>query len=334
MVLSEYAKQRILQLVHGEGRTNRADIARLLGKEGILTTRKTVALFLKKYEIDGTIKRRGGSGRPTKITMEMLKIVETQMRSDDETTAIQLHKILVSLGHEVCLATILNSRRLLGWTFRGSAYCQLIREVNKEKRLAWANNNKDLKFEDVIWTDEASIQMESHRRFCHRKKKEQPTPKPRPKHPLKLHIWAGISMKGATKICIFQGILNADGFCQILNDFLIPFVDKVYPDHHRLMMDNDPKHTSKKAEVFMTEKSINWWKTPAESPDFNPIENLWHEVKEFLRREIKPKTKEELISGIQEFWRTVDVAKCQKYIGHLKKVVPKAIEVKGEPTGY
>ena len=334
MVLSVYAKQRIVHLVYVEGRDNRVEVARLLHKEGIVTTRKSVAAFLRRYEIDGTIERRQGSGRPTKLSMEVLRIVEIQMRTDDETTAVQLHKLLASLGHEVSLTTILNSRRLLGWTFRGSAYCQLIRQPNKVKRLAWATENMECEFEDVIWTDEASIQMESHRRFCHRKRGEQPTPKPRPKHPFKVHVWAGISCRGATNICIFTGTLEADGFCQILNDFLIPFVRDVYPDHHRLMMDNDPKHTSIKAKAFLQAKSINWWKTPAESPDFNPIENLWHEVKEYLRRDIKPTTKDELIGGIQEFWKTVDVPKCIKYIRHLKKVIPKAIEANGEPTGY
>ncbi len=38
--------------------------------------------------------------------------------------------------------------------------------------------------------------------------------------------------------------------------------------------------------------------------------------------------------GIQEFWKTVDRNKCYKYIGHLKKVIPKVIEMKGEATGY
>ena len=49
---------------------------------------------------------------------------------------------------------------------------------------------------------------------------------------------------------------------------------------------------------------------------------------------MKPKTKEELISGILEFWNTVDTAKCTKYIRHLKKVVQKVIAVEGGPTGY
>ena len=62
--------------------------------------------------------------------------------------------------------------------------------------------------------------------------------------------------------------------------------------------------------------------TPAESPDLNSIENLWHEMKEFIRREAKPTTKQELIDGIVRFWETVTVEKCNKYINHLKKVIP------------
>ena len=72
----------------------------------------------------------------------------------------------------------------------------------------------------------------------------------------------------------------------------------------------------------------------AESPDCNPIQNLWHELKEYVRREVKPSTKAELTGGINEFWKSVDVKNCQKYIGHLRKVLPKIIEVEGGPTGY
>jgi hypothetical protein len=100
------------------------------------------------------------------------------------------------------------------------------------------------------------------------------------------------------------------------------------------MQDNDPKHTSRMAKEFFIREDVNWWRTPAESPDMNPIENLWHELKEYIRREVKPTRKQELIDGINSFWSTVDVAKCCRYINHLKKVIPKVIEVHGEPTGY
>ena len=45
------------------------------------------------------------------------------------------------------------------------------------------------------------------------------------------------------------------------------------------MQDNDPKHTSRAAQRFFSEKGSNWWRTAPESPDANPIENLWHEMK-------------------------------------------------------
>ena len=61
---------------------------------------------------------------------------------------------------------------------------------------------------------------------------------------------------------------------------------------------------------------------------------MWQELKEYMRREVQPKNKQELISGIQKFWDTVSVAKCTKYIWHLSKVIPRVIELQGDATGY
>ena len=156
----------------------------------------------------------------------------------------------------------------------------------------------------------------------------------RPKHPTKVHVWAGISLQGATQICIFDGIMDTNLYTEILRTTLLPFITSRFPRGHYFMQDNDPKHVSKLAKDFFQDNGINWWRTPPESPDLNPIENLWHELKEYMRREVKPRTKEQLVDGIKEFWATVDIAKCARYSRHLRKVIPVVIELNGEPSGY
>ena len=122
------------------------------------------------------------------------------MRSDGETTAARLHNILTRHGVQLSLHSILRSREQLGWIFQGYVYCQLIQDAIKLKRLDWAKTHVSDKFEDVIWSDEASVQLETLRKHCYRKQEECPTPKPHPKHPIKVHVWAGISSQGATKL--------------------------------------------------------------------------------------------------------------------------------------
>ena len=77
----------------------------------------------------------------------------------------------------ISLKTILRFQAQLGWTFRGSAYCQLICIVNKQKRLEWTCNNLaevESGFLDVTWTDEQSIQLETHKRHSYRKVENAP----------------------------------------------------------------------------------------------------------------------------------------------------------------
>ena len=109
--------------------------------------------------------------------------------------------------------------------------------------------------------------------------------------------------------------------------YLISFIRNTFLNSHKFQQDNDLKHTSHYAQMFFAENQINWWKSPPESPDANLIENLWHELKvsvhvlkkiihahthkhpwcsyetvhnpqEFLHREVKPTTKDELVNGI------------------------------------
>ena len=332
MVYSDYVKQRILS--YRRLGKSYGEIVRCLADEGLKATKVGVYKFVSRYQETGTISRKPGSGMASKFTEDAERIIEDQMNKDDETTGMELKNLLGKSGIQVATSTVLKWRNDIGWTSKGTRYCQMIRDVNKQKRLEWAKLNKDMSFEDLIYTDETTVQIETHRRTCCYKRGQKPRYKPKPKHPLKVHVWAGISHRGRTNLCIFEGKMNAPLYISILKASLLPFIKEVYPDGHRFVQDNDPKHCSKAARDFYSEAGINWWPTPPESPDLNPIENLWHELKEYIRREKKPKTKQELIDGIKEFWATVTADKCQRYIGHLKKVIPAVIECEGSATGY
>ena len=68
---------------------------------------------------------------------------------------------------------------------------------------------------------------------------------------MKVHVWAGISKRGRTGICIFEGIMDAPLYIEVLTQTLLPFLERVYPDGYHFMADNDLKHTSNDAKDFM-----------------------------------------------------------------------------------
>ena len=96
MVLTDYAKQRIL--VHYNNGHRAPTIARLCRQEGVVVSRVNIWRFLCSYTKTGCIRRKEGSGRPSKITRDVKVIVEQEMQKDDETTAFQLHKLLNERG--------------------------------------------------------------------------------------------------------------------------------------------------------------------------------------------------------------------------------------------
>ena len=159
-------------------------------------------------------------------------------------------------------------------------YRRFDREGNKVKRFEWCQEHQQDNLSDVIWTDESSIQLETHRTDQNILSKYT--------------FWGAISLKGPAKLCIFDGIKDSPLYVNILETTLLPFLARKFATSHRFMADNDPKHTSKLAQQFLNEKQVNWWRTPA---DLNPIENLWHELKEYIRRAVKP-CSDDVTSGV------------------------------------
>ena len=293
---------------------------------------------VERYLLTGSVEDRPRSGRLSILQQERVEFIDERMSENDELTTRDLAKLirLQFPNLKVSNATIVCQRLNLGWTKTAPRYCQLIRNVNMEKRLEWTKDQVDKKeqFDNVIFSDESSVQIEHHSRRCYHKKGQPRKLKPKPKHSLKVHVWAGISKRGATKVVIFDGKLIATKYTKILEQSLLSFIKESYPKSHRFFRDNDPKHTSRYAQNFFVDCGINWWQSPPESPDLNPIENVWGSMKTYLRDRVKPSNQEELVEGIKEFWKTMTPDVCTRYINHIQRVMPVFIEKEGATSGF
>lgn len=152
---------------------------------------------------------------------EMMVVIEDSLWKD-ELTARKLKGILgknFTNFPDVSLSTIKRYHKEIGWVNTQPHYCQLIREVNKAKRKDWCQMqlDKNEQFEDLIFSDEYSVQLDHHGRLRFRKEKEPRALKQWPKHPVKVHIWGGISVRVATRLVMFTGTMNAIRFGKILS---------------------------------------------------------------------------------------------------------------------
>ena len=99
-----------------------------------------------------------------KFTANTKKVIEEQLQNDDEMTGVELQKLLAK--GDACMAVPTAWGGELTWNGHPKEWAT-VRWLGKEiKRLKRMRENKDLPFEDVIYTDEITLQIETHWQTC------------------------------------------------------------------------------------------------------------------------------------------------------------------------
>ncbi|CAB4474709.1 unnamed protein product [Rhizophagus irregularis] len=99
---------------------------------------------------------------------------------------------------------------------------------------------------------------------------------------------------------------DSDDYVNILANHFIPWVNN-YPNSI-FQQDGASCHMSSYSVWWMSSHNIPVLDWVAQSPDLNPIENLWNHLDYQVRkRKPLPKSKQELINVVQEEWRKISL---------------------------
>ncbi|KAI7790134.1 Rrp1 protein, partial [Triplophysa rosa] len=101
----------------------------------------------------------------------------------------------------------------------------------------------------------------------------------------------------------------------------------------KTLSDLAPAHSAKATSTWFKDHGIPVLNWPANSPDLNPIENLWGIVKRKMRY-ARPNNAEELKATIRATWALITPEQCHRLIDSMPRRIAAVIQAKGAPTKY
>ncbi len=121
---------------------------------------------------------------------------------------------------------------------------------------------------------------------------------------------------------------------KVLEHFMLPAADQLYGDADFIFQqDLAPAHSAKATSTWIKDHGIPALNWPANSPDLNPIENLWGIVKRKMRY-ARPNNAEELKATIRATWALITPEQCHRLIDSMPRRIAAVIRAKGAPTKY
>lgn len=146
-------------------------------------------------------------------------------------------------------------------------------------------------------------------------------------------VWAAFSWHGVGPIHRINGIMTKEMYKDILENVMSPYADDNMPLHWIFQHDNDPKHTAAVVRNWLDREKIAVLDWPAQSPDLNPIENLWKYVKDRVYAK-KPTNKNELWLAVKDAWESVPISLCRRLVESLPKRCDDVLKNKGFTIDY
>ncbi len=228
----------------------------------------------------------------------------------------ELHKEWTEAGVKASRATTHRRVKEFGYSCRIPLVKPLLNHRQRQRRLTWTKEKKNwtvAQWSKVLFSDES--------KFCISFGNQGP------------RVWR----KGGeahSPSCNLEINVTAAVYQEILEHFMLPSADQLFKDADFIFQqDLAPAHTAKSTKSWLNDHGVGVLDWPANSPDLNPIENLWGIVKRKMRNK-RPKNADELKATVKETWASIPPQQCHKLITSMPRWIEAVIKAKGAVTKY
>lgn len=303
----------------------------------------SISHIITKDKIYGSTKHRCGNGRPKKLNMPLTKFLLKEIDINKKISCRQLaKKVEEELGDEISHSSVrnyLNENNLYSYPPRNKPLLKPRHiKARFEASERWIKLPEE-KVKTMIFSDESKFNLQNSdgvaRIWRH------------PKTGLDMEningtlkfsggsvmVWGCFSYYGVGELTFIDVKMDAPYYCNMLSSSLFNSVRKMGLSEYIFVQDNDPKHTSKLAKSFFVDNNITVEPWPAQSPDCNPLENIWGYIKHKIGDKIFT-SKQELKDEIRRQWENIPVELCQKLALSFKKRAIMVYRAKGGHIDY
>lgn len=333
--LSASTREKIVAL-HEHTSKSQRQIARDLN-----VSQASVNDILKKYHNTGSTRSLSRSGRPKVTSPRQDNAICRSSMANPFATASQIKRNNPALSN-VNKRTIQRRLKERFGPVRKPAKKPILTPLMRQKRIEFCRQYLDWDVEQwkrVLFSDEATFQFKStNHRFVRRPpgiSRTHPNYTQKTiKHAPYVMVWGCFSHKcrGALSLLPPRTSVNKEKYLEILQEKLPIFMNIC--ETSIFQHDKATPHMAKIVSQWLEQQQIEVLEWPGNSPDLNPIENLWEIVRQKLADRVF-NSMEDFKQAIKDVWcREISQDYCKNLVSSMPRRLQAVIENKGFPTKY